>query len=845
MTITFPLKLSCGHTADQVCSCTHIKHYDNNGDSPIDIALRDYQGRWREILENYGARLPAGRHHGPCPICGGKDRFRFDDKDGLGTWFCNQCGSAGGLKLLSLYIGKSTIDTAKELVGDKPKSIAPKRQFKPRDDSAIRKMNHEQAKKGAQSLLDSAVVATHPYMDKKGLTGEWLVNGEPIMGREAVIDIGQLLLVPAYRDGELINMQKIKTDGEKRPITGGDMEGVYHKIDGKVKMIAIVEGFATGVTVNKMTGATTYCAFNTGNLTEVGKFVKSQHPKSKIVFFADRDEHKAGQKYADNAAVPIGGIVALSPELGDWDDYRQKHGEEQCKQAMRNAIRKDKGQPVLSKKPKKGLPEGISLDGYEIDEPPGLAGEIVGYIKDGASRLLTGGAYAMAAIQCMGMAGAGLQGYKGVKLSLVTLTLGMSAAGKERPQKVIKELLDANGRNVYGDIRSDKDVIRSAIYDNGNCFYVVDEAQKILCSGSSQNKHMTNVVSTLMELSTTSCYKLSQLHRDEFVTQLENSKQRFEKMMTAKEDDLKECNPDLDEGKMKAIELDIERFRKKVEAFEQRIHVANTGVINPALHLQAYSTPQKLASIVDEDSIESGFLGRALIGDCGVERSEILTDFDEEEEHREIDPKLEYLKAQIGLICQLSDDVTHLEFNGGEFKYVPTPDALQDFKSIAWHYDQYHYRNHGRAGAIYARLLERVLSISSIMALGNIDKRGHAIIERDYVRYALLLTLGSIKHLMSNLKVNEGSTGNTMEEKIDAVKEAIIKRLTVDRRDSDKGWRYKTEIKNYLKRRKFYQKIQEECLKVEQDAFENALVSLGQKIEKTPDNLKIRLSIGR
>ena len=28
--------------------------------------------------------------HGPCPGCGGEDRFRFDDKDGRGTFFCNQ-----------------------------------------------------------------------------------------------------------------------------------------------------------------------------------------------------------------------------------------------------------------------------------------------------------------------------------------------------------------------------------------------------------------------------------------------------------------------------------------------------------------------------------------------------------------------------------------------------------------------------------------------------------------------------------------------------------------------------------------------------------------------------------
>ena len=30
--------------------------------------------------------------HGPCPLCGGTDRYRFDDQDGNGSWFCNKCG---------------------------------------------------------------------------------------------------------------------------------------------------------------------------------------------------------------------------------------------------------------------------------------------------------------------------------------------------------------------------------------------------------------------------------------------------------------------------------------------------------------------------------------------------------------------------------------------------------------------------------------------------------------------------------------------------------------------------------------------------------------------------------
>ena len=51
-------------------------------------------GRWRDILEVLAGLHPEqlSNRHQPCPACGGRDRYRFDDRDGNGSWFCNQCG---------------------------------------------------------------------------------------------------------------------------------------------------------------------------------------------------------------------------------------------------------------------------------------------------------------------------------------------------------------------------------------------------------------------------------------------------------------------------------------------------------------------------------------------------------------------------------------------------------------------------------------------------------------------------------------------------------------------------------------------------------------------------------
>ena len=74
------------------------------------------RGQWRGILVNMGV----GESHlhkkkGPCPLCGGKDRFQFDNKDGAGTWYCQQCGAGDGFSLAQKVTGKDFITIVREV----------------------------------------------------------------------------------------------------------------------------------------------------------------------------------------------------------------------------------------------------------------------------------------------------------------------------------------------------------------------------------------------------------------------------------------------------------------------------------------------------------------------------------------------------------------------------------------------------------------------------------------------------------------------------------------------------------------------------------------------------------
>lgn len=92
------------------------------------------QGQWPSILGAL-AGLSADQltdKHQPCPLCGGKDRYRFDDQDGSGSWYCNQCGgrdqsggAGNGMELLMRRTGWTFPEAAKRV--EQHLGIAPQR----------------------------------------------------------------------------------------------------------------------------------------------------------------------------------------------------------------------------------------------------------------------------------------------------------------------------------------------------------------------------------------------------------------------------------------------------------------------------------------------------------------------------------------------------------------------------------------------------------------------------------------------------------------------------------------------------------------------------------------------
>ena len=72
---------------------------------------------WMHVLPRLGIEkklIANPKRRGPCPICGGKSRFRFTNKKGRGTWVCN-CGAGDGVRLIAAVHGISDAKAIIEL----------------------------------------------------------------------------------------------------------------------------------------------------------------------------------------------------------------------------------------------------------------------------------------------------------------------------------------------------------------------------------------------------------------------------------------------------------------------------------------------------------------------------------------------------------------------------------------------------------------------------------------------------------------------------------------------------------------------------------------------------------
>lgn len=291
---------------------------------------------WREILVGLG--VPAAalvNKHGPCPVCGGKDRFRFDDKLGQGTFICSQCGAGDGPKLAMLFRGwefRELLDHLQSGVANL--ATPPTRPLAPIEeapDDKRKRMNMLWGK--ALPIKATDPVGTYLAARVGRVPTGTGLRYHPKCPYPEGESWPAMLAIFVGPDGTPSGLHRtyLTPEGRKAPLVSGKMSLGPLRDGGAVRLAAhgdvlgIAEGIETALAASRLFDVPCWAALNAGRLAvwEPPAGVR------RVVIFADNDDNFTGQTAAFDLAARLDGRVRVDIETPvatgcDWADMLGK-----------------------------------------------------------------------------------------------------------------------------------------------------------------------------------------------------------------------------------------------------------------------------------------------------------------------------------------------------------------------------------------------------------------------------------------------------------------------------------------------------------------------------------------
>lgn len=288
-------------------------------------------GRWRGILPALGIGTPylSGKH-GPCPMCQGKDRWRFADRDGSGDWHCNVCGHGTGTDLAMKFLGvdfKTAAQRIEAVIGAAPKDPPKQRRPEKTLREAMRRLW------GLGRPL-SAVSPAGVYMAARGLS----LPSTPMLRMvdttkhvESGRNLPAIVAKVVSPDGSCavqLHRLYLELDGRKadvepcRKLMEGDLPaGAAVRLTQAAEHMGVAEGIETAVAATQLFGIPTWAAITAGGME---KFAPPPECRT-LMIFGDNDEGCAGQAAAFVLAKRLHGkvktAVRIPEKVGmDWND---------------------------------------------------------------------------------------------------------------------------------------------------------------------------------------------------------------------------------------------------------------------------------------------------------------------------------------------------------------------------------------------------------------------------------------------------------------------------------------------------------------------------------------------
>lgn len=274
-------------------------------------------GHWPSILSSLGVDERSLRNvHGPCPACGGKDRFRFDDKDGKGTHFCGGCGPGDGYKLVMKMRGidfkaaKALCEAQLGITAERRAAPRRTRQFDTVDtrvylaglwaDGKGRNLDAVNAYLASRSIppLSAADAKVVRYVPRLA----WRNDGNQKHGHAPGF------IARVYMKGKPVSLHRTYLDtagpGVRRKMLRGTetLKGAYIPLGGQPeRYLGIAEGIETALAARALGNISHFPVWSTIDAGQMAQF-RAPAGVEELHIFADRDDTFVGQSAAYNCA---------------------------------------------------------------------------------------------------------------------------------------------------------------------------------------------------------------------------------------------------------------------------------------------------------------------------------------------------------------------------------------------------------------------------------------------------------------------------------------------------------------------------------------------------------------
>lgn len=265
------------------------------------------RGKWFGILTSLGVGERFLRNTGgPCPICGGTDRFRFDNKDQRGTWYCNNCEprSGDGMSLAMNFTGlgfKELAQRIDQMVGNI--SADTNQQSKPRTDPRARlnaiskRLQPCKTRNPVTDYLMNRNVAfsdsvrfspSEKYFEQGKVVGTFPAMVNKVFDKDG--NPASLHLTYLTKDG---SKASVKSPKKLMPPTR-DWTGGAIRLFPECPTLGIAEGVETALAATKLFGVYTWSAVSS---TRLEQFIPPEIVQE-LHIFSDNDESFEGQRAA-------------------------------------------------------------------------------------------------------------------------------------------------------------------------------------------------------------------------------------------------------------------------------------------------------------------------------------------------------------------------------------------------------------------------------------------------------------------------------------------------------------------------------------------------------------------